>query len=170
MDNRLDHPELLNDFEGARPRRVRSWTWLLMALWLLLLAGDWTARFQRFQWHERWWRPSRVVFLSRKEASNVASVRGGWAPEQRGAGLTAMVPVPWVAAQYEEFHAAFYVPRDLHGYPNEDLPPGESPRVVLLGDSFMVSLGTQTVAQALAGISGVPPTTIRGRAGGPSGT
>jgi hypothetical protein len=155
MDLRLEHPKLLDRFQSAHPAWLKSWAWLLAALWLLLAACDWTARFQVFQWQDRWWNPRRFAARASLLASNVASVRGGVVPEQMGAGLTALVPVPRIAAQYEEFHAAYEVPRDEFGYSNAAIPPGWAYRIVVLGDSFMVSLGTQTIAQVLAEIGGV---------------
>ena len=77
-------------------------------------------------------------------------------PAQSGAGLSKMVPVPWLAARYAEFHPEYTEYRDASGYFNEPLPAGKYYDVAMVGDSFMLSLGTQNVAQVLASISGIP--------------
>lgn len=152
MADRLDHPEVLADFEAAPARRVRLWTGFGVAFWLLLLAGDWEARFRVFRWQDQWW-PRRPPAASPAAAPAVS--RSQIVPAQTGAGLTQMVPVPWVAARYAELHPEYASPRDGFGYHNE-FGPGEKPYpVVMLGDSFLLSLGTQNVAQALAAIGGI---------------
>jgi hypothetical protein len=44
---------------------------------------------------------------------------------------------------------------DPYGYCNDPQPAGQSYDVVMLGDSFMLSLGTQNVAQVLSGVGGI---------------
>jgi hypothetical protein len=153
MDKRLDHPEVLTDFESAPQRRVRWWTWFGMALWLLLLAGDWEERFRTFRWQDQWL-PKRSETKQAAAMTPAASMRT--VPAQTGAGLTQMVPVPWMAARYAEFHSEYVEYRDERGYFNEFGQLGKPYPVVMLGDSFMLSLGTQNVAQALGGIGGIP--------------
>ncbi len=87
------------------------------------------------------------------EGSATATVR--WIPPQTGGGLTQMVPVPWMASRYAEFHPGYTESWDALGYCNEPLPEGERYSIVMLGDSFMLSLGTQNVAQVLADVGHV---------------
>lgn len=152
MEDKLRHPEALNDFESVPPSRVRRWVWFGIGLWLLLVAGDWAARMGVFHWQDQWM-PHRVSAVQETVTAKTASV---WqVPAQTGAGLTQMVPVPWIAARYAEFHPAYTAYRDAQGYCNGPLPEGKSYSVVMLGDSFMLSLGTQNVAQALASVGGI---------------
>jgi hypothetical protein len=152
MEMKFDHPEVLNDFESASPRRVRGWVWFGLGLWLLLLVGDWAARVSVFRWQDQWL-PHPVPMAQPAETARTATA---WQiPAQTGAGLTKMVPVPWIAARYAEFHPAYTEHQDAQGYCNGPLPEGKSYSVVMLGDSFMLSLGTQNVAQALASVGGI---------------
>ena len=150
MELRREHPEALAGFETAPPRRARAWAWFALAFWLAWSALDWTVRFVSFRWQDEW--------LARPPPPAAASAGAArqWAvPAQTGAGLTQMVPVPRVAARYAEFHPGYVSHQDAWGYCNAPLPEGARHRVVMLGDSFMLSLGTQNVAQALAGIGGI---------------
>ena len=151
MENRLNHPGTLDSFAGAASRWVRWWTWGVMAVWLLLLGADWAARFRVFRWQDQW---LRRVPASEHAGTPVATQRT--IPAQSGAGLSKMVPVPWLAARYAEFHPEYTEYRDAAGYFNEPLPAGKHCDVAMVGDSFMLSLGTQNVAQVLAAISGTP--------------
>lgn len=152
METRLDHPKIRNQFELAPPARVRGWVWLGLGLWLLLAGGDWGARFGIFRWQDEW-------IVRRRSAASPSSPSGSsfevrTVPAQTGAGLTKMVPVPWIAARYSESHPEHVEYWDAQGYQNAPLPAGRSYDVVMVGDSFMLSLGTQHVAQALADLSG----------------
>lgn len=155
MEIRRDHPEVLNEFEAAPAARVRGWTWFCLGLWLALLGGDWAARLGVFRWQDQWLLPRRSQ-VSSTPAAAPAEFQSRQIPPQTGAGLTKMVPIPWVAARYAEFHPGYEQPRDEFGYFNAPLPPGSRWRIVMLGDSFMVSLGTQNVAQVLASLGNVP--------------
>jgi hypothetical protein len=152
MEFRMDHPEIRTQFELASPARLRWWAWLGLGLWLLLAGGDWAARFGIFHWQNDW--------IVRRHSTASPSSRPGSGsqsrtiPAQTGAGLTKMVPVPWIAARYSEFHPEYVEQWDAEGYKNAPLPAGRTYDVVMVGDSFMLSLGTQHVAQVLADISG----------------
>ena len=153
MENRPDHPEVLSGFESAPPRRVRWWAWAAMGLGLLLLAADWTARFRVFRWQDQWlpnWTPVG------RDAGSQEEFRATRVPAQSQGRLAQMVPVPWLAARYAEFHPERTEYRDPSGYCNEPLPAGKRYDVAMVGDSFMLSLGTQNVAQVLASIGGIP--------------
>ena len=150
MDIRLDHPDVLDDFEAAPPRRVRGWCWFGLGLWLLLVAGDWEARFRAFRWQDQWLPPQAVPAAAAAEPAGSRRT----VPAQTGAGLTQMVPVPWIAARYAEFHPEYVEYRDEAGYWNPSGPGARAYDVVMLGDSFMISLGTQNLAQAFADVSG----------------
>ena len=155
MEIRLDHPEVLSDFESAPLRRVRRWVGVGLGLWLSLLAADWSARFLVFRWH-RQWMPTVPATPSGGAGADAAAARTFAVPAQTGGGLTAMLGMPWLAKRYEEFHPGYSVPMDPFGYRNPPLPEGRPSDVVMLGDSFLLSLGTQNVAQALASIGGRP--------------
>ena len=152
MEFRSDHPEIRASFEGASPARVRGWAWLGLGMWLLLAAGDWGARFGIFRWHDEWFVRRHAAASS--TLSPTSGFRSRMVPAQTGAGLTKMVPAPWIAARYAEFHPEHVEYLDAQGYRNAPLAAGRSYDVVMVGDSFMLSLGTQHVAQALADICG----------------
>jgi len=160
METRLDHPEMLGGFEQAPPRHVRGWTQLCVGLWLLLVAGDWTARLVIFRWQDQWL-PSTAT----ESASGVVQPRV--VPAQTGAGLTQMVPVPWIAARHAEFHAERTELRDEWGYFNDPPPNTGGYSVLMLGDSFMVSLGTQNIAQVLASVGNISVYNHARRGSGP---
>ena len=61
MDERENHPEMLETFVAGRPGRVRAWGGLWLAAGLLLLVGDWAARFGMFRWQDVWRPPSGPV-------------------------------------------------------------------------------------------------------------
>jgi len=86
---------------------------------------------------------------------------------QHGGGLTQMVPVPWMVDRYEEPHPAYTEYRDAWGYANAPLPEGKAYSVVMLGDSFMLSLGTQNVAQVLAALGNIEVYNHAKRGAGP---
>lgn len=152
MENRPDHPEVLSDFESAPPRRVRRWAWAAMGLGLLLLAVDWTARFRVFRWQDQWL-PKRTLVV--QAAGSREGFSANRVPAQTEGRLARMVPVPWLAARYAEYHPERTEYRDPAGYCNEPLPAGKRYSVVMMGDSFMLSLGTQNVAQVLASIGDI---------------
>lgn len=152
MTERENHPEMLETFAAGRPGRVRAWAGIWLAAWLLLVAGDWAARFGFFRWQDVWWPPrGPAVGAAVPAAANVARTL----PAQTGAGLTQMLPFADMAVRYAEFHPETVQPRDPWGYFNASTPAEGYCPVVMVGDSFMVSLGTQTVSQALAAVGGV---------------
>ncbi len=164
METRLDHPEVLTDFEAVASRHARRWVVFCIGVWLLLMAGDWAVRFRVFRWQDQW--------MPRKEAAVPASAAGLSAqqqkiPAQRGGGLTQMVPVPWLVDRYAEDHPAYTDYQDAWGYANAPLPEGGVYSIVMLGDSFMLSLGTQDVAQVLAELGDIEVYNHARRGAGP---
>ena len=153
METRLDHPNQLCGFESVSARFVFRWVWSILALWLVLLAVDWGARFRIFRWQDQW--RVRKPSSSISSGGAVATVRTRQIPAQTGGGLTQLVPLHGIAARYAEYHPAYEEFMDGHGYPNAPLPEGRVWNIVMVGDSFMTSLGTQNVAQVLADISGL---------------
>ena len=103
-----------------------------------------------FRWQDVWMPPRVIAGSPARPAAGVRTL-----PAQTGAGLTQMLPFPGIAARYEEFHPETVQPRDSWGYFNATTPEEGYCPVVMAGDSFMVSLGTQTVAQALATVGGI---------------
>lgn len=154
MSKPLEHPHELDAFGAAESGHVRRWGWGMLAVWLLILALDWTARFRWFRWQDQWvWiRPAAERVSSPPSEQKVTSRR---IPAQWGAGLTQMVPVRRIADRYAEHHPEYVVFRDERGYPNPELPPGARHDAVMVGDSFLLSLGTQNVAQVLSSIGGI---------------
>ena len=152
METRLDHPEILGGFEAVSSRSLCKWVGFAIVFWLVLLAGDWAARFGVFRWQDQWIVRQSPPQASAAPAASNASHRK--VPAQTGAGLTKMVPVPWMAERYAEFHPEHVKYRDAQGYMNAPLPAGRSYDVVMVGDSFLLSLGTQHLAQVLADIGG----------------
>lgn len=153
MDIRPDHPELLTDFETAAPARVRGWVGFGLGLWLVLAGGDWIARFGVFRWQDQLKVPPRSA-SSAAAAPVQAAFQSRLVPPQTGAGLTKMIPLPWIAARYAEFHPGYLEQRDAQGYYNAPLPAGRAYDVVMVGDSFMLSMGTQHLAEVLGDLSG----------------
>ena len=154
MDIRLEHPETLSEFEQAPGRLVRVWALVFLAAWLLLAGWDWAARFALFRWQDLWWHRHAPPAASGPAAAATPTSR--IVPAQTGAGLAHMVPVPWIAARYAEYHPAYVEYRDAWGYANPPPPADGYYPVVMAGDSFMLSLGTQNVAQVLAELGRIP--------------
>ncbi|MGB4241920.1 MAG: hypothetical protein WBK37_11555 [Kiritimatiellia bacterium] len=150
---RLDYPEVLNDFDAAPRLRVRRWGVFALCVWLLLLTGDWAVRLGVFRWQDQWLPPAAISH--QQSPAPVRTPSSYMMPDQMGAGLTRMVPVPWIAEPYAEFHPGYLVQRDAYGYVNAPLAAGHGYDAVVLGDSFMLALGTQTIAQVLADLSGL---------------
>jgi len=164
MSIRADHPEVLTDFKAISSHRARRWVVFCIGVWLLLILGDWAVRFRVFRWQDQW--------MPRREAEVPTALPGMAAQQQRiqaqqGGGLTQMVPVPWMVDRYAESHPAYTEYRDAWGYANGPLPEGKSYSVVMLGDSFMLSLGTQNLAQVLAQLGGIEVYNHARRGAGP---
>lgn len=147
MNERMPQPDLRTKFESARPRWLRGWVGVWLAAWLLVVAGDWGARLSIFRWQDQWL-PVRNSSVA--TSTGAALPRSHTIPAQMGAGLTKMLPGAWLAARYSESHPEIDLPRDSWGYFNSFEVTTGAYSVVMVGDSFMVSLGTQTVAQVLA--------------------
>jgi len=163
MKTRLDHPEVLTDFEAIAPRRVRRWVAACMGVWLLLIAGDWAMRFHVFRWQDQWMPiGKRVVATLSSSAVKRQEIQA-----RQGGGLTQLVPVPWMVDRYAESHPAYTEYRDAWGYANAPLPEGRAYSVVMLGDSFMLSLGTQNLAQVLAEVGNIEVYNHAKRGAGP---
>ena len=144
---------MLGGFEAAPFRSICKWAGFAIAFWLVLLAGDWAARFGVFRWQDEWFVRRRAS--ASPSVQDSSGFRSRIIPAQTGAGLTKMVPARWIAARYSEFHPEYVEYSDAQGYRNAPLPEGRSYDIVMVGDSFMLSLGTQHVAQVLADISGL---------------
>lgn len=147
MNEHIPQPELRTEFETARPRWLRGWVGVWLAAWLLVVAGDWAARLSIFRWQDQWLPAGRP---SASTNTGVAPPHNQTIPAHMGAGLTQMLPVSRLAARYAEFHPEIVLPLDSGGYVNSAEMAAETCSVVMVGDSFMVSLGTQTAAQVLA--------------------
>lgn len=152
MKTPLTHPEMLGGFETAPPRSVCKWAGFALGIWLLLTAGDWAARFGIFRWQDQWMPVRNPPALAAEPA---ATTSRRIVPAQTGAGLTQMLPVSQIAARYSEFHPEYMEYRDARGYYNAPLPEGHRYSIVMVGDSFMLNLGTQNVAQVLSDIGGI---------------
>ena len=153
MSTRRDHPEELFEFETIARTRMRYWVLGLMGVWLAMATFDWTSRFLIFHWQDQW--------LSVRSVSETSSHTRGIpqshvVPAKMGGGLTRMVPVRRIAVRYAEFHPEHIQTIDEWGYMNDSSSEGMYYPVVTLGDSVMVSLGTQNVAQVLSIVGGVP--------------
>jgi hypothetical protein len=96
MEIRLDHPEVLSDFETAPSKRVFRWTGFAIVLWMVLVAADWGARFRVFRWQDQWL-PAAVPASSIAPASPTMPAKVEVIPAHRGSGLTAMLGIPWMA-------------------------------------------------------------------------
>jgi hypothetical protein len=153
MEIRLEHPEVLSWFEAAPPPQTRLWGIALAGLWLFISVVDWSARFIVFRWQDQW-APTQTSPAPAGRTRGEATVRA--VPAQTGADLSRMVPVPSVAARYAEFHPGYLQHADPWGYLNAPAPADGYYPVVMVGDSFMIALGTQHVAEALGSIGGIP--------------
>lgn len=161
MATRNEHPNLLNSFATASPRYVRGWAIVAVLFWLALLTGDWFVRLVEFRWQDKW------LPLPVATGQPARTAESFVVPAETGGGLTKMVPVPRVAARYAEFHAEKIAYRDERGYFNEASPSSGYYPILMLGDSFLVSQETQTVAQALSNVSGHPVYNHGSAAAGP---
>lgn len=104
-----------------------------------LLALDWAARFDRYEWETRLVRrpPRPVSAAIARPAFTTNQV-----PQSRGGDLTALVGLRRAAAPFEEVREAGVLIRDQFGYPNRAHPADTRPWAVVVGDSFMAT-GTQ---------------------------
>ena len=162
MSDTLRQPALLETFAASTSKPLRRWVWLFATVWLLWIATDWTCRCALFHWHRTW--------LPQKPATTSISTPSypilRHIPEQHGAGLTSMIPVPWIRKQYEEYHPPRDEWVDADGYPNAPLAEGETWQAAVVGDSFMLSLGQKPFAEVLGEIGGIRVFThARGAAG-----
>lgn len=156
MDPRSPHPEIRNEFESAPAVHVRRWVWFGLGFWLVLGGLDWYARFGVFRWHDQWIerKPKEAPAAATGHAAEQPEFQTREVPARTGSVLSEMVPLPWVAERYKEYHPAYAEYIDAEGYYNGPLSAGRTYDVVMVGDSFMLSLGTQHVAEVLADISG----------------
>ena len=152
MSTRREYPEEIFEFEFVTPTRMRCWVLVLLGIWLSIVALDWRARVWVFHWQDQW-RPIRTALDSGAHPPVEARIQT--VPAQMGGSLTRMVPIRRIAAHFEEHHAGYVQHIDEWGYINEPQPKGTNYPVGALGDSVMVSLGTQNVAQVLSHIGGV---------------
>lgn len=149
MNERMPQLNLRTEFESARSGWLRGWVGVWLAVWLLVVAGDWVARLSLFRWQDQWL-PVRKSSASTGTGGGAA--RSQLIPAQTGAGLTQMLPGTRLATRYAEFHPQIVLPMDAWGYVNSSEMATGTCSVLMVGDSFMVSLGTQTVAQVLGEI------------------
>lgn len=151
MSRRLDQPKIREVFAVSTPRRLRLWTGLCLVLWVLMGGGDWWARIVEFRWQNQWLAPRKP-----SSAAQRVEMRQTQVPARTGAGLTAMVPSKRLAKRYEEPHSAYTSYRDGDGYSNPANATDHAYPIVILGDSFMQSLGTQHFGQVLAEVGDIP--------------
>lgn len=153
MSMRQEQPNEVVELETVVKTRIRCWVLVLSGIWLALVAFEWTARFRVFHWQDQW--------LPIRTASDVGGQKPGEPrsfviPPKMGGSLTRMVPVQRIASRFEEYHPEYSQRIDEWGYCNDFFPENQYFPVVTLGDSVMVSLGTQNVAQVLSHVGGVP--------------
>ncbi|MDY0150333.1 MAG: hypothetical protein RBT03_09655 [Kiritimatiellia bacterium] len=149
MNDHIPQPDLRTEFESARRQWLRGWVSILLTAWLLVVVGDWVARLRLFRWQDQWLPTGRPATSA---GTGVGAARSQLIPAQTGAGLTQMLPGSSLAARYAEFHPEIVLPFDAWGYVNSSAIATGTCSVLMVGDSFMVSLGTQTVAQVVADI------------------
>ena len=165
MSDRLHQPALLKLFGNSPSKPLRRWVWLFAAVWLLWTATDWTCRCALFHWHRTWLPPNPAATTTSSATPTAPVLRH--IPEQRGAGLTTMIPVPWIRKTYEEYHPPRDEWVDADGYPNAPLAEGETWQAAVVGDSFMLSLGQKPFAEVLGEIGGIRVCTRARAAAGP---
>ncbi len=153
MSTRRDHPEELFEFETISRTRMRYWVLGLMGVWLAMATFDWTSRFWVFHWQDHWLPIPATVDSGGDKRYEPRSIT---IPSQMSGSLARMVPVQRIAARFAEYHPEYIQPIDGWGYVNESLPEDMYYPIVTLGDSVMISLGTQNVAQVLSNVGGVP--------------
>lgn len=159
-------PELSAWFAGCGAARNRVFCAVFLCAWVLLGAADWGLRFRHFRWQDVWW-------IRGTGAGDAAAAAEGARPPdiiqpaRRGGDLTSFFPFRFLAAPYEEFHPQAVWPCDENGLRNE-WPSGNGHYgAMFTGDSFMVSLGTQNIAQVFAETSGLETCNFGRRASGP---
>ena len=165
MNAPLRQPTLLETFGTSPPKPLRRWVSTFATLWLLWIAADWTCRCTLFHWHRTWLPPKPAATTTASATPPAPTLRH--IPAKRGAGLTSMIPVPWIRKQYEEYHPPRDEWVDPDGYPNAPLAEGETWQAALVGDSFMLSLGQKPFAEVLGEIGGIRVLTRARSAAGP---
>lgn len=148
-------PNLLRAFEAVSIRRVRLWGGVFLGIWMLWGVADWGCRFGLFHWQQAWISDKPTVPAKGAGATSMEPVYDE-VEAQMGSALSQMIPLPWRRAAYEDWHPAYGYWRDSAGYINPPLPTGASWRGIVVGDSFMISLGTQTFASVLGTVANAP--------------
>lgn len=156
MEERLEQPTALSEFEANHPARARAWAWIALACWALVLLGDWGLRFRRFRWQDQWMPVRAAPSATASPAGAKAAARVRSVPAQPAGILAQMVPVRRIADRYAEELPAHVQHVDEWGYFNPPFPGVDGYRVVFLGDSVLVARGTQTLVQAVATLAGLP--------------
>lgn len=164
MSDTLRQPAFLETFGQSPPKPFSRWVWLFAIICLLWIVADWTCRFALFHWHRTWLPPKPAATADSTIPLPAPILRH--IPAQYGAGLSAMIPIPWIRKAYEEYHPPRDEWVDADGYPNAPLAEGETWQAAVVGDSFMLSLGQKPFADILGEIGGIRVLTrARGAAG-----
>lgn len=156
MNDTLQQPNALATFGKVPMPYLRRWGWTFAIIWFFWITVDWTCRFTLFHWHNTWLPPksaATTISAATPEASPSPILRH--IPAKRGAGLTSMIPLPWIRKEYEEYHPPRDEWVDADGYCNAPLAQGETWHAVVVGDSFMLSLGQKPFAEVLGDIGGI---------------
>lgn len=150
MPEQLQQPKILQAFNKTSAIHLRRGCLVVLTVYMCWLGADWWGRFALFKWQRRWLSPpastvpgDAIKEFSRKDV-----------PAKRGGDLSSMMPPLADVSNYAEHHPAFDVWIDPSGYQNTPLPEGGNYQAVVIGDSFSLSSGTQTLSQAVASVGG----------------
>jgi len=152
---------------------MRRWMMVLIVLFGLWVAADWTLRFVVFRWQDSFVTHGRNV----SAASSPTETSGfSWKvqdfPVQMGGSLSKMIPLVQARENYEEYHDAFSWCFGTDGYiwgtteeRANQMAGTKHFDAVLVGDSCWVSAGTQIVSEVMGDLTG-KTVLNRGRPGG----
>jgi hypothetical protein len=141
------------------PRASRWFAGLFLLGWLVWMAGDWTLRFQWYEWGTGLISAPGASVMSSEPPSVDAGLplfTTNHVSASRGGDLSRLLGVRSLASRFEEFREAGVNVRDRDGYINRPYDVGSVPDVVVVGDSFMATgLMKDMFATRLADVSGL---------------
>lgn len=119
------------------PVKARRFVWLFVLGGLLVLAGDWYLRFERYEWGRSF--ISYPIGPPTTVDQHRPLFRTNYVPETRGGDLTGLLGIRDLADRFAEPRPAHKMVVDRYGYNNRLYDPDIPFDIVVVGDSFMAS-------------------------------
>ncbi len=169
MDKRHPTAALAHAFRQESRKKLAVWAGVWVFVWGLLIGVDWTLRIVHFGWHREVVSPrgGEEVGERGKPALDTVQVpegvdEGGRTEDfaetcggNRRGGLTDFLPAPILREPYEEWHDSYTIWRDAAGYETQPGSVVQKRRVVVVGDSFLLTGNGHLFSWELEEASGV---------------